>query len=361
MANQLAYGFIALEDMFARRVLEVGVEIIDTAITESTAEYSRQIQEIFSIWAEPSTVAKQVVILPGSGTLQSLDEFGVPIPVKDESKYEAGYPIRLGGDAWGVSRLTKKKMTVEEANRKTLASFRRDSDWLRRHMLAAVLTNTAYNFNDKELGTLQVVPLANNDSTPYFRDGVAVPSTDNHYFAQAAAIGDAANPFPTIYNALAEHPSNEGPFVVYVPSNLRNAIYALADFVEVADTELVLAANVNQLRNISDTELARIKGVGNEVLGRINKLWVVEWKALPDGYMVGVATGNPQPFMRMRQDEEPELQGFFRETFSSDGAREEYRFLRYAGFGVRDRTAAVVYQIGNASYQIPSAFQAPLP
>jgi hypothetical protein len=228
-------------------------------------------------------------------------------------------------------------------------------------MLAAVLTNTSYNFNDKELGTLEIVPLANGDGTVYFRDGDALPSADNHYYAQVAAISDAANPFPTIYDELAEHPSNEGPFVVYVPSNLRNAIYALADFVEVADTELVLSANVNQLRNISDQELGRIKGVGNEVLGRINKLWVVEWKALPDGYMIGVATGNAQPFMRMRQDEEPELQGFFREVHSSDGAREEYRFLRYAGFGVRDRTAAVVYQIGNGSYVVPTAFQAPLP
>ncbi len=102
----------------------------------------------------------------------------------------------------------------------------------------------------------------------------------------------------------------------------------------------------------------RIKGPGNEILGRVGKMWIVEWKALPSTYIIAVATGNDRTFLNMRQDEEPALQGLFRETHDVDGAREEYRFLRYAGFGVRDRVAAVVFRVGNGSYAIPTGYTA---
>jgi hypothetical protein len=35
--------------------------------------------------------------------------------------------------------------------------------------------------------------------------------------------------------------------------------------------------------------------------------------------------------------------------------------IRYAGFGVLNRVAAMITRVGNASYAIPSGFTAPLP
>jgi hypothetical protein len=62
----------------------------------------------------------------------------------------------------------------------------------------------------------------------------------------------------------------------------------------------------------------------------------------------------------MREYPSTALQGFFPEIAQIDGNHIVNRFIRYAGFGVYDRTAAVVGYIGNASYQIPAAYDAPL-
>jgi len=43
-----------------------------------------------------------------------------------------------------------------------------------------------------------------------------------------------------------------------------------------------------------------------------------------------------------------------------DGNHMENRVIRYAGFGVSNRVGAVCYQVGNGTYQVPSAYNAPL-
>lgn len=358
MANQIAYGFYDLADQMNATVSTVGVQIMDAAISSSVAEYNGDIETLFKPLVRIGTTKKMVVKLAGSGTLQELDEFGIPLPTKDDVSYEAGFPIRLAGDAWGVSRLTKAKLTVEKANDNMLKTFRKDQNWLTERVLGTLLQNVERDFKDPELGTIKVKPLANGDEATYYRDGGTTASTDTHYLAQAAAISDGANPIPTIYAELSEHPSNEAPYVLFIPTNLRASVFGLTSFIEMGDSAIQAGSGEATIRPLSDSQLMEIKAFGSEVLGRVDKMWVVEWRKLPDNYMIGIALGNATPLLMMRQDETPELQGLFRETHSSDGAREEYRFLRYAGFGVWDRTAAVVYQIGNATYQVPAAYSA---
>ena len=43
-----------------------------------------------------------------------------------------------------------------------------------------------------------------------------------------------------------------------------------------------------------------------------------------------------------------------------DGNHIVTRLIRYAGFGVADRVGAVCYYVGNATYQVPTAYDAPL-
>ena len=89
-------------------------------------------------------------------------------------------------------------------------------------------------------------------------------------------------------------------------------------------------------------------------------VWVVETPIIPSTYIIAVSTGGGAP-LRMREYAAPELQGLFLENHSPDGNQMVSRFIRYAGFGVRNRVAALVYRIGNASYAIPSGYDAPLP
>jgi hypothetical protein len=328
-------------------------------IAASLAEYNRQVNALMMGMVQRTTDYQVRVKLPGAGTLQPLDENGNPLPVREEGYYDVAFPIQGGGTAFGANRVARALMTVDEANRRTLESMRRDKDWLRRHVLAALLDNTTWTYADEEHGNLTIQPLANGDTVTYLRRGGAV-STDTHYLAQAASIDDSNNPFDDIYDELIEHPSNADPVVVYVPTNLKSSIVGLTAFVEVGDPDLQYGGSVTLIQGRPGQFDNTIRGFGDAVLGKVEKCWIVEWKALPNNYMIAHARGAAESVLKMREYPAPELQGFFMEQHSSDGNLNETRMIRYAGLGVHNRIGALVYRIGNGSYGIPAGYETPL-
>ena len=132
---------------------------------------------------------------------------------------------------------------------------------------------------------------------------------------------------------------------------------ALNEFVEVGDPDIRLGSG----SDVVVTNTTAILGFGTEVLGKTKSgIWLVEAPVIPNNYIVTVAAG-ADPVLRMREYAAPELSGLFLETHSADGNSEASRFIRYAGFGARNRVGAVVTRIGNASYAIPTGYAAPLP
>lgn len=355
-----AYGFVDLQHLFNRRVAEIGVERVWTAVQETAAEHTRVINGLMAAWVARTTMAQMQFEIPTGGTLQPLDENGIPLPVKPGGSYQVAFPIFGGGTASGANRVASAMMTVEEANQNTIDAQTRDANWLIRYLLAGILDDTAWTFTDKAQGTykglgdITIQPLANGDTVVYPRIGAVAPAVDDHYLAQAAAIDDSNNPFPLIHTELTEHPSQAGSeVIVYVPTNLKTTIKALANFIEDPDPNVIYGANNDRLaRTIS-------AGFGDRVLGYTDECWLVEWASLPSNYMIGHAAA-AGPFMYMREYPAAELQGFFTERYSPDGARQEMRMIRYAGFGAVNRIGACVYQIGNATYQIPSGYETPL-
>lgn len=359
MANNAnAYGFIGLQELYNQRVATVGWPRIYDAVAASAAEYNRVMNGMLGELVERVTIAQEQFELPGSGTLQPLDEWGNPLPVIPSGSYKVGYPIQGAGHAWGTNRISRELLTVEEANRFTIDAFMRDSDWMMRHILAAIFDNATWTYNDKVggnggkgLGDITIQPLANADSVVYMRKGGS-SSTDTHYLAQAGAIADATNPFPTIYDELMEHPSNVGPVKVYVPTSNIAAVRGLANFVPLSDPDVQPGNAEAALRGSID------RGFGDEVIGKVDGCWVISWGRLPSDYLLAHAAGNP--ILAMREYDAPALQGFFPETHSPDGNVVVNRMLRFAGFGARNRVAALVYRVGNGTYAIPTGYDAPL-
>lgn len=354
MANTLAYGFVGLENMFAERVSDDNVEQVRTAIAESLAEHNRQVAAISSELVGVTEKYSARFYLPGGGTMQPLDEYGNPLPVREGGFYDVAWPIQGAGTAWGDNRVTRALMTVDEVNSMVIGSLQRDADWMKRHILAALFDNVAWTFADPEHGNLSIQPLANGDTVTYLRKNGLV-TTDDHYLAQAAGILDASNPFPTIYSELSEHPENAGASIVaYVPTNQVSAVKALANFEPVADGDIQLGSGSNLLVGSID------RGFGDELLGKTDKVWVVEWAMLPDDYIIATARGARFPALRMREYAAASLKGLFAEEHSPDGNLMENRLIRYAGFGAYNRVGALAYRIGNASYAIPTGYDAPL-
>ena len=351
MANSTAYGFITLKDMFKDKVND-NLPIVQTAVEMSVREYQRQVDEMLSILVMPTESYSMRYQLPGSGTLQPLDQHGNPLPVLPSGYYDIAFPIQGAGTAWGDNRITRAMMTIADANRNTLTVLNADLDWLARHVLAAMFTNTTWVYPDDDHGNLTIQPLANGDAVTYVRRG-GVASTDNHYLAQANAIDNSNNPFPAIYNELYEHPSNTGPFVAYIPTNVKAAVMALTNFVEVDDPDIDPGMNVSTVRG------TLAQGFGDEVLGKVDNMWIVEWGRLPDSYILALAQG-ADPVVGMRQYPVESLQGLFPEFQNVDGNRYLYKFLRFAGFGVMNRVGAVIQRVGNGSYAIPTGMTAPL-
>lgn len=352
----VAYGFVGLENLFAQRVTDENVAVVRDAISASVAEHNRQVEEIMAEMVQETTEYKVRFRSGVGGTLQPLDEYGNPLPVRGGSYYDVAFPIQGGGTAWGDNRVTRAMMTVDEVNEYTLMALRQDADWMKRHILAALLDKTAWTYSDDAHGDLSIQPLANGDTVTYVRKN-GTESTDNHYIAQAAAVADATNPFPTIYDELNEHPENAGAEIVaYIPTNIKTDVEGLADFVEVRDPDKVPATSSEYLSGSTS------RGFGDEVLGKVGKVWIVEWSALPDDYILAVARGTAAPVLKMRQYPAASLQGFFQEENSPDGNLQEHRFIRYAGFGVNNRVGAVAYfvEAGDTTYDTPAAYDAPL-
>ena len=362
--NTLVYGFHSLTDLYGQRVSAVGTPRVYDAIREATAEYTRVANGLLGVLAERTVIAQEQIELPGSGTLQPLDEWGNPLPVQPSGSYTVAYPIQGGGTAFGANRVSRAMMTVEEVARATMDAMQKDKDWLIRHALAAVFTNTTWTFADKVgangskgLGNITIQPLANGDAVVYGKVGGVAAAVDTHQLAQAGAIADNANPFPTIKAELDEHPSNRGPYVAYIASDLVATATALTEFVEVGDPDIALGSGSDQVTG----SVASLIGFGTEVLGKTKSgVWLVEAPVLPSTYILAVATG-ADAVLRMREYPAPEVQGLFLETHSDDGNTDATRFIRYAGFGVRNRVGAVVYRIGNGSYAIPTGYTPPLP
>lgn len=351
----LTFGFVGLEHLMNQRVSSENIEVVRDAITKTLEEHQRQVGEMVSTLAA-QTVEYSANFRQGfGGTMQPLDDQGNPLPVKGGSSYTVAFPIKGAGTAWGTNRVSRAFMTVEEANENTYSALKQDADWLKRHMLGALLDNTSYVFPDPDKGNLTVQPLANGDTAKFTRNN-GTEAVDNHYSAQAAAIGDATNPFPAIYTELTEHPENDGATIVaYVASNLIDDIEALGTFVEVPDPDVVAGNSASVLSGSIE------RGFGDEVLGKAGKVWVVEWSTLPDDYILGVAVG-ATPALKMREYDVPALQGLIEENNSPDGNLEEYRLIRYAGFGAYNRVGACVVQVeaGDTTYDIPSGYATPM-
>jgi hypothetical protein len=294
---------------------------------------------------------------PITARLQPMDSNGRARPIRGGAKYDVMFPLQQGAAAWGNNYVAGVKMTVQEANDYTVALLSADMRWLRDHILASLFTNANWTWNDEndDIGALTIKGLANSDADTYqIMNGADAGATDTHYLAQAAAILDASNPFPTIWSELMEHPDNAGSVVALIPTNLKSSVEGLSLFRPISDPNVRPDANTAVLVGSLDAP------VPGEVFGYVEKVWCVEWRSMVDSYILAVTTEGEPP-LAMREDAEEELRGFNLVAEPENHPWYERQYLRRAGFGAWNRVGAVVQRIGNASYAIPTNYSVPMP
>lgn len=351
----LLYGFETLKDLAAKRVTEVGVRVVNEAIAATVAEHNRQMAALQAVLAVPTTDFKARFRTPAAARLQPLDESGRALPIKAPGQYDVAFPIQAGGAVWGTTFVAAQKMTVQEANDATFTLISADIRWLRDHLLAALFDDTGWTFTDEEKGSLGVKGPANGDTDEYLvLTGGDSGSIDDHFLAQAAAIDSANNPFPTIYDEISEHPENGGEVVSMVPTNLLSTVEALPTFKPIRDPNVVTGSGTDILIGELGTPMP------GKLVGYVDKVWIVEWRSLPDNYMIGFSTDG-EPALRMREHPEAGLRGFIKAGTIGEHPFSGSQWERHAGFGAWNRVGAVVYQIGAASYSVPTGYGIPMP
>lgn len=355
MANQVLYGFHQLKDVVGELVTTVGVEKVESAARLALAEHERQLDAFLSLFVTRTTDFKSTFMGGVTTRNQPLDENGRAIPIKGVSSYDLSWPIHMSGNAYGWNYVTGQKATVGQFQRTLEGILLGDAKWMRDHIFAALYANVAWTFVDPIRGSLTIQGLANADAVTYqILGGADAGATDQHYYAQAADIADAANPFPTIYDELTEHPENSGEVIVLVPSGLIASVEALTNFREINDPRIRVGANTDVLVG---TLGVATPGV---VRGYVDGCWVVEWRSMPANYMIAVTADGERP-LAMREDEEASLRGFGFVADRNNYPWYERQYMRRAGFGAWNRVGALVYRIGDAAYAIPTGYTNPMP
>ncbi len=355
MANAIPYGFAGLTDLFARRVQETDVEVINTAVFQSAEAHTSDFNAIVDVLVEPTTARETKFELPGAGELQPGSEYGTPIPTLGGQSVQQGYPLKRGMDSFGLNRETYAKLTVGEMATKMLNVQSKDARWGFRHLLGAVYTNTSWTFSEPGHTDVTVRGAAVTADGAIYMDENGDLVTANHYTAQASAIDNSNNPYEAQAAILQAHPANIGTLVSYIPPGLTATTQALTGFYEYRGQDDLVdwADNVS----LAAADVASFVGFGNRVLGVVSDNIIVESRRLPAGYVLTVVQGVEKPLV-MRQEPEATLQGLQVVPMMVDSNFRKWDFYRKAGFAVRNPIALAVRRIGNGTYAIPTGYNA---
>jgi hypothetical protein len=291
---------------------------------------------------------------------QPLDEIARPLPIRGEARYSVGFPLQDSGQAIARTWREAQKMRVEQLNRLMAAIIDGDRSWVFDHILAALFNNADRTYTDEERGDLTVKPLANGDAQVYqVKSGEFAGATDNHLLFHNAVIADATNPFPTIYQELAEHPENgaigEGRVITFIPSDLKNAVQGLGTFYRPYNPDLTPGSAETILSGQLGVEVPGTP-LGMEESGT----WVVEWPRLPAGYAVSIATAGEPPIGE-RVDELESLRGFIEMDSNENFPWYQRNWMRRNGFGAWNRVGAVITKINAGSYTVPTNYATVMP
>lgn len=354
MANNVPYGFIDLQTIQNRTLATVNPMVIMDAVEQSLTVHNQEVNALLDAWVEPTTEISERFKNVETLRMQPVTESGQAKPVRTDNKYTVAYPLKRFEHAWGTNMESMAEMTVADVQFEVAQALIADRNTVKLHLLAAILDNTTWTYPDPK-GDQSIKPLANNDTDKYVVLGGGT-STANHYGFQNATIADANNPFPTIFNALRNYPSNmvnsSFPVISFVAPNLTTDVQALTALIPPRESDVIYNAT-DVVNRQFDAGLL----FGDMYLGKVNNVHIIEWQSLPSDYVVSWATGAGK-FLKMRQKPQAEMQGLVTYQHSVDGNSTLNFYRRVFGFGAYKRFAAHVMHIDNASYAVPTGYTA---
>lgn len=352
------YGLLNLSDNDRSYVNTLGQDVVFDAANQYLAMANADMMAAYSIFVQEETETfKERYKLPGGGRLQRRGGQAQSAATKAGGQWDVAYPLEDFGAQITGDDVAMAYMRVDELDRHLQTVTIQNINTMRFEMLKALFNNTQRAFVDPIHGSINIEPLANNDSVTYPPVlGSESDATENHYLGlnyAATAISNTNNPYLTVRNELEEHfgtPQGFGNIVSFIHPDEVPETEDLTDFVPVPDSGINYG---------DDTDLARVaRMVPGRIIGRVSGVWVAEWRWITSGYILSLDLDAPPPLKIRRDPADTGLQRGLHlksrdATYPLEAAHYRHRF----GVGVGNRLNGVVAQLGTATYDIPTAYE----
>ena len=353
------FGALGISDGDRVFVNTIGQDVVYDAIQELLDEWNADLNAALAVFVERTTDDfKLRYKLPGGGRLQQVSGMAEVAEVARYGQWDVAFPLKMFAAGFGGDRVSLAYLTAVELDAHLDTIFAQDLATVRYELLKTILNNAPASFLDVLHGSLTLVPIANGDGVIYPPIlGAEVEAVENHFLLSgyiSSGISDTNNPFPTIVDELEEHfgaPTGGSSIVTFIANAQKAKVEALTDFEEVGD---------RFIRPGDDTAIpiglpTRLPG---KILGRCSGSWVVEWRWVPDDYVIGIHMDAPKPVIRRIDPADTGLSGELNlvqtdEKYPLKKSTWDRRF----GLGVGNRLNGVVMQMKvSAPYVIPTGY-----
>lgn len=353
------FGALSLSDSDRVYNATQGQQVIFDAVQDYLARVNAEIAAGMSVFVERTTSDHKLRYkLPGSGTLQRVGDDGRYGAVKGYGQWDVAFSLEDFGAQLSQGQVAMAYMTVAELDRHVQTVAVQNVNTVRHEMLKRIFNNVQTSFVDPLWGTLAIEPLANGDTVTYPPVlGSASEATENHYLESgyaASSISDTNNPYVTIKDELEEHfgqQTGNSNVAVFINTAQVAKTEALTDFDPVNDRFVLPGANTDQPTGLP-------AGLPGRILGRTNGTWVVEYKWIPSGYMLGIHLDAPKPLIRRIDPADTGLGDGLQIVAKDMDFPFENTFWRHRfGVGAGNRLNGVVMELGTGgTYTIPAAY-----
>lgn len=350
------YGILGIEDRDTT-VDEVGQATIYEATQELLNRHNGDVDAAVAVFVQETTTDYQENYwLPGGGMMQDSTRLTRPGAVKPIDSYTVAFDLRDLRDQLAWDDVALAYLTLAKYNTVIQNIAIRHLNTVRHQVLRHLLNKTNATFVDEIRGSLTIRRLANTDSTTYPPViGSDAGADDNHYLASgytAANISDTNNPFVTMRNEIEEH-WGMSDIVTFINNAQTAKVQALTDFVPISDRYIQEGNSTPTISNSGPT------GIPGTIIGRVNDVWVSEWRWMPANYMFAVDLMQPAP-LKKRIDEPTSIKGRGRLELVAEQMEfpltESFWRCR-EGYGVANRLNGVAMELTiDATYDNPTTY-----
>lgn len=355
------FGLLGIADTDRSFVNVIGQRVVYDASQQLLSQYSADLQAALDVFVEKTTSDfKFRYKLPGGGRLQRRGARVRSGGMRAGGQWDIALPLEDFGAELGGDDVSLAYMRLDELQRHLDSIMIADKNTVRFELLRALFNNTSRTFEDEVNGTLTIVPLANGDSVVYPPVlGSESEATSQHYLESgyaASAISDTNNPYVTLRDLLEGHfgaTQGGSNIVCWINPAQTPKTELLSDFSEVPDRFTVIGANTDYATNLP-------AGLpGERVIGRVNGVWVIEWRYIPANYILAIHLDAPKPLIQRVDLAETGLgDGLQLVAKIQDHPLESSIYRHRFGLGVGNRLNGAVMELGTGgTYDIPAIYQ----